>query len=256
MFSIVDLFSIGDVTPDEVTAEQLRWIDNYHSLGHFGFRHILAQIHAYGQQWKHMGNHIHERLKQCVTCQHWNLGRRMFLPLRSVTALSPWDHIQSDLCTSLGFTKAGYKYCMVIYDVFSGFVILKPLKTKSAEELTEVLFEVFSIMGIPRLVQSDSEAAFISDMSCAFLQKLKALQMAITPYNHRALGGAESMVKLTSTTVRKLLRAHGGEWTEVIPAVTLAVNARVSETRGISPFQLMFNRSPNIFSLFDALPND
>ena len=45
----------------------------------------------------------------------------------------PWDHIQIDCSTHLAKSKDGYTALLVIIDVFTGFVILIPIRTTSAE---------------------------------------------------------------------------------------------------------------------------
>ena len=106
-------------------------------------------------------------------CQHWNAGRRYFRELRSVTAAMPWDHIQFDLITSLtdeederladpglGQLEGDdlYKYVLVVVDVMTGFVILRPLRDRFAEALTRELWDIFMLLGVPKIVQSDNES--------------------------------------------------------------------------------------------------
>ena len=49
-----------------------------------------------------------------------------------------------------------YKYILNYQDHHTKFVILKPLKTKCAEEVGENLIDIFTLLGSPLIIQSDN----------------------------------------------------------------------------------------------------
>ena len=161
----------------------------------------------------------------------------------------PWDHIQFDIKTDLPLYN-GFNHILAVVDVFTGFVILRPLTCRSALAVIEELVDIFGVLGIPKIVQSDNEGAFISDMMTHFLRRIEAVQLVITPYVHRQLGKAESMVKLVANLVHKFCQISNQSWPRLIPLVTLALNQRISQLTGTSPYVLMFNRPPSILHKF------
>ena len=48
-----------------------------------------------------------------------------------------------------------YKYVLVVLDVFSRFCFLRPLRSKSSNEVAQSLIEIFSDTGSPARTQSD-----------------------------------------------------------------------------------------------------
>jgi hypothetical protein len=187
-------------------------------------------------------------IRECQACQDWTIGKRYFQPRKHITAKLPWDHLQFDLITGSLEEVDGYKAVLVVVDVFTGFVVLKPLKSRDKEELVETLWKIFTVFGIPKLIQSDNEPSFISELSRLFLDKLRVNMLTITPYNHQALGVAEAHVKLVSKMLKQRLGLIGGRWLQQLDTVNFQLNTRILNQKGAcSPFQLMFNRNPNCF---------
>ena len=57
-------------------------------------------------------------------------------------------------------TKDGYRVLLVLVDVFSGYVIVRPLKNDDAASIAQELWYVFSLLGFPRVLQSDNAPKF------------------------------------------------------------------------------------------------
>jgi hypothetical protein len=49
-----------------------------------------------------------------------------------------------------------YKFVLVYQDHLSKFVILRPLKRKTAEEVVEQFQDIFCLLGAPLILQSDN----------------------------------------------------------------------------------------------------
>lgn len=52
----------------------------------------------------------------------------------------PWDFISVDLIMSLPKAETGETCCLVIVDNFTRYVLLRPLFSKSAEEVARVMW--------------------------------------------------------------------------------------------------------------------
>ena len=159
-----------------------------------------------------------------------------------------------DFLTSLDPTPEGHTVVCVLVDMFTGFTVLLPQKTKLAEETMDGLFALCGILGIPKIIQSDSDPSYMADLMQAFLAKLRIHHMTSTPYHHQAMGKVESMVAIVSRCVRKTLSEVGGTWLRCLPPVALAINARITSLTGASPFSLMLNRNPSHMETFVPLP--
>ena len=231
---------------EPMTEVHEKIIDEYHGQGHFGIRQVMTQLRKQGHNWRGMEADVRAKLGNCQECMRWNVAKKQFFQRRNVFAALPWDHVQFDLITSLDPTPEA-AYVLLIVDIFTGFAVLRKLKTKETDEVLEELWDVFTKFGIPKLVQSDNEPAFTGRKGDAFVEALQAKSITITPYNHRGLGTAESNVKIVSNALRKQMEALGGDWTKHLGSVTLQMNSRIMISKGFSPFELMFNRQPNLF---------
>jgi hypothetical protein len=61
-----------------------------------------------------------------------------------------------------------YKWLMVYQDHFTKYIQLRPLKNKSAIEIASVLLDIFSIFGVPAILQSDNGREFRNEIVSAF----------------------------------------------------------------------------------------
>ena len=80
-----------------------------------------------------------------------------------------------------------FKYILVVLDVFSRYIFLRPLKSKSSGEVAGILLRIFSDTGPPKRLQSDQGSEFKG----AVQQLMEVKQVQIThsrPYYPQSLG--------------------------------------------------------------------
>ena len=53
-----------------------------------------------------------------------------------------------------------YRYVLVVLDVFSRFLFLRALQSKSSTEIASTMLQLFSDIGPPKIVQSDQGNEF------------------------------------------------------------------------------------------------
>ena len=84
--------------------------------------------------------------------------------LRSVVANRPWEAIQVDLVDFTSFRSkhksVTYSYVLAILDVFSRFLMLRPLVKKESKEIAPHLMSIFDTFGNPSRVQTDKGSEF------------------------------------------------------------------------------------------------
>ena len=85
-------------------------------------------------------------------------------PLRPIKACRVQERHQVDLVSmaSMPATIDGdtYKYIMSVIDIFSRFVLLRPLQTKESSEVAENLLDIYNEHGPPQILQSDQGTEF------------------------------------------------------------------------------------------------
>ena len=142
------------------SAEQQRQLlEQAHAAGHYGEKAMYAHLDSEGYWWPRMRDDIANEIKDCRDCQRYNISRAGFHPARSITAALPGDHYQVDLA-ELPRSLDDNKFILVLVDVFTGFVMLKAIPNKEAATVARAVWEICSVIGIPKILQSDNGKDF------------------------------------------------------------------------------------------------
>lgn len=230
---------------------QIELIRKHHALkGHFGERNVYSSLVREGYHWPDMQSQIRRVIQSCRACMHWNSTKRIYHPLRPLKASLPWDSVGLDIITS--FEPFGDKSCiMILTDVFTSFSILRALPDRSAKSVAGALHQIIGDVGPPRLIQSDGEGAFVSEVVQSLITDYGALQRAIPAYNPRSAGKVEAHVKIASITLRKLMHDCGTQdWPALLPFAQLCMNTKHKDLTNSSPFVLFYNRTANEFESY------
>jgi transposase InsO family protein len=144
-------------------------------------------------------------------------------------------------------SHSGFKYILVVVDVFTRFVFLFPLKNKTMPLITKTLVDLFCLVGFPKIIQSDNGKEFVNRMLKLLVHECAIDHRLITPYHPRANGLAERFVRTVTATILKCLKGKLPLWDKYCSAVQYYMNTKVSEIHGSTPFSLMFGRRSNAF---------
>ncbi|SAL97270.1 hypothetical protein [Absidia glauca] len=79
-------------------------------------------------------------------------------------------------------TERNNKYLLVMIDICTRFLILRPLQDKTAESVVQALIPVFCDFGIPTILQSDNGKEFANQVMNRFKIKAGFDHKLITPY--------------------------------------------------------------------------
>jgi transposase InsO family protein len=233
----------GRVVPKTAT-ERAKLVEEAHALGHFGEKAMQHHIDRLGYWWPDLRKDLAAAVALCPACRKYTVTKAGFHPARSVDAFLPCDHLQVDLA-QFPTSSEGHRYCLVCVDVFTGFIMLKPLKQKSSDSIARALWEIFTVIGVPRILQSDNGTEFKNDIVGALTRLEGVEHRFIAPYNPRADGKVERSVKTVKNTISKLLAGSDCHWHLYLPFVQYAYNNKVQSLTGSSPFALLFGREAN-----------
>jgi len=164
----------GKQAPDSDEQKQ-SLLDKAHALGHFGERAMSHHINREGYWWPQMYADIATTVSKCSSCRQYNAYRHGYQPSRSIRALLPGDHYQIDLA-EFPESSDGRKFCLVLIDVFTGFIVLRALKNKRADTVAETLWNIFTTIGPPKVLQSDNGTEFLNATLTALNQKIGVLK--------------------------------------------------------------------------------
>lgn len=220
-------------------------VQNQHLFGHFGREAMFKGLFNRGYWWSGMRQDIEDAIRDCDPCARYVVVKAGYHPLTPIMAYGPWDHVQLDTSVHLPESPNGYTAMLVIIDVFTGFVILRPLRTNKAEIVARKLWRIFCMFGIPKIIQSDNGPEFANDVIRALVKLTGMDHRLISPYNPRADGKVERSIGTVMGIIKKLLHGSNQYWPLFVPFAQLSFNNKVASLTGASPFALMFGRKLN-----------
>ena len=159
----------------------------------------------------------------------------------------PFDHLAIDL-KQMPPSKRGNAYYLLVIDVATRFLFLRPLASKSSYSVAQQLLRLFCDVGFPKILQSDNGGEFVNSVMAALKQLSGIDERLISAYHHRANGMAERAIQSTSHSIYKVVGGLISQWDDYLPAIQHAFNTRVVELHGSSPYALLYGRAPNAFA--------
>lgn len=226
-------------------AEQQDLVSKAHLFGHFGGEAIFKKLFREGYWWPRMRADIETVLADCDACARFTVTKSGFHPASYIVSGGPWDHVQMDHSVHLPPSPDRFTALLVLIDVFTGFILLRPLITTSAEEVAKNLWSIFCQFGLPKILQSDNGPEFVNEVIRTLVKITGIDHRLISPYNPRADGKVERSIGTVMSIVKKLLHGSNEQWPLFIPFAQLTFNNKVSSLTNSTPFSLMFGRSLN-----------
>lgn len=195
--------------------------------------------------WPGLRDDVREFCASCFICAANNPDpQKRKAPMGHVRRVEgPWQSIQIDYIGPLPTTQRGYKYCLVLIDVFSKWVEAFPSKTATALGTAKILVrEVFSRWGLPRFVESDQGSHFTGQVMQNTLMLLGIEGKWHVAHNPQSSGIVERMNRTLKERLRKEAMGSPQKWAEVLPLVLMGIRASQSKSTGYSPYELMTGR--------------
>jgi len=187
-------------------------------------------------------------IDQCVPCQMKNdpgPGQREHYA--NVPTSYAFQRLSIDYVGPLKTTSRGNSYVFTVKCPFTKWVEAFPTKDSTAESAAQALTtHVFPRFGYCDEIHSDRATAFMSKL-VSELCLMFGISATQTPAYHPQSNPVERAHRDLKSGIRAALEEHEDlEWDEVLPQILFAF--RISPARGIgmSPYELLFGRLPNI----------
>jgi transposase InsO family protein len=215
-----------------------------HEFGHYGAESIVQHIRKdEGMNWPNILKDALEIVKQCAICQKFVISKRGYNPLKPLYCYTPGWHYQMDLCGPFPCTSSNNTYILVLLDVATRFLVLRPINDKAAKTVARELISIFSLIGYPRILNSDRGTEFKNTIMDELCKAMKIDKRLSTAYYSQGNGGAERAVQNTKKLLSKLiLGISEGNWDLTVDTVQLMINCKISKRLNTSSFNLMFAR--------------
>jgi hypothetical protein len=218
----------------------------HHESGHFGADNIVKSVRNQNMNWPGLLQDAIDVVSGCTLCVKFNIKKKGYLPARSVYSYLPGDGYVMDLAGPFSSNSNLYTYLLVMVDVCTRFVILRPLIDKTAKSVAAAMIDAFGIIGLPRFfVASDHGAEWANQLHTMLFQSMQIEKRYATQYHPQGNGIAERYVGTVKKTLAKLLNGNIEDWHNYLPICALLINNKISKKLQSSPFSLMYARNKN-----------
>jgi hypothetical protein len=116
-----------------------------------------------------------------------------------------------------------------------------------------MLFDVFTLLGFPKIVQSDNGTEFVNSAVKQLFDGAKIDHRLTTPYHPRANGVAERTVQTAVSTIKKLLEGAQNDWDLTIPFAQFSMNTKVAAIHNSTPYSVLFGHNASLFEDFSSV---
>lgn len=151
---------------------------------------------------------------------------------------------------SLPKSENGMDTLLVVCDIMTRFVILRCISGKKMVDIARNMWEILSLIGIPKIIQSDNGSEFFNELADEFMKLNVINHRRVSAYNPRANGSVDRINANVENVLRKKVDGAMHTWPDYVPYVQLVCNCKTSTLTGTSPFALMFGRGLNEFEKY------
>ena len=227
------------VVPDSLVSTVLNFIHDLPQAGHPGRDKSLAMARL-KYYWPKMRLDITTHVSQCVSCaQH--KGRTSTAPiLEYPTPAGPFDTVAIDLM-QLPCSRQGSNYVLVCVDYFSRFVILAPLKNKSANAVAHALVtHLFCPYTTPQVLLSDNGTEFKNEILQQICQQYHIKQTFVSVQHPASNGLVERANKKILDVLRHVVSQLNDSWQDWLPHVASSINGSINASTGKTPHYIIY----------------
>uniref|UniRef100_A0A183CPZ9 RNA-directed DNA polymerase n=1 Tax=Globodera pallida TaxID=36090 RepID=A0A183CPZ9_GLOPA len=236
------------VVPDEPELKQ-ELLSHFHdtpAAGHQGRARTLELIsrHYY---WPAMKFQVNRYVDSCEICQR-SKGTERHAPLQPLPIPDgPWEEISYDFIVKLPKSK-GFDSILVVVDRLSKMAHFIPCKEASTAEDVADLFlkHIWRLHGTPKRTVSDRGSTFNSKFLKALYKALQIDPAFSTAYHPQTDGQTERLNQWLEAYLRAFINHRQTDWVDLLPLAEFCHNNSKSDATGLSPFELVYGRSPAI----------
>ena len=243
VYGYIHMIQDKDIPKETVSVpRRQKLLADVHEIGHFGTNAMVNRIHSMNKTWPNLAKDCLEYVQRCSQCQRVNIARKGYHPLAAIYAHLPGEHMAVDLAGPFPVESKGNRFLLVLVDVCTRFVFLRPIPNKEALTVATTLFDIFTDIGFPRILQSDNGKEFANQVLEVMVDEMGMQHRLVTPYHPRGNGVAENHVKTACNIIRKEIADQKDSWAKHVKKAQMAMNTRIVALHNSSPYSLFFAR--------------
>ena len=221
-------------------------LEKLHEGGHIGAEKLYQQIQR-RFYWPNLYRYVSAHASECEVCQRCKASNRPprapLLPVQ-VPEL-PMHFITIDIAY-MTVDDEGFKYLLLIGDLFSKFISAVPLREQTAKEIGNALHQEWLLVnGSPNFLLSDRGNNVDGNIIRELCEKFNIEKRRTTAYHSQGNGFAERSIRNVKEMFRTHLLAnklHQRKWRSVLKEIIFALNTTVSTATKCVPYEVVFGR--------------
>ena len=229
------------VVPSSLRMEVLKLAHDSVFAGHLGITATKKTLMS-RFTWPGVTKDIANYIKSCEICQK-HAKRKPKLPLGKMEMVkTPFEKVAIDIIGPLSETNKKNNYILTLVDFSTRWPDAVPLKSIKTENVAEALFDMFSRLGIPKVILSDNGRQLISDSMKETYKLLGIEQKLSAPLHPQSHGLVERCNQTIQKTLVKLAEENPSEWDTLLTPTLFALRQMPNASTGFPPFELMYGR--------------
>ena len=224
-------------------------------VGHQGMRKTIDRLQE-AYKWPGMRGDVYKTISKCARCAVHRTQKDRVAPTAMPIAQYPSQIVGMDMCGPFPESRHGNKYILTIIDHCTGWVDVKPLPNKTAENVVSFLeSEYIPRYGPPEVMITDQGLEFKNRTVEGYLKSLGVDVRHSSPFHPQTNGKIERFHRTFKAILRKFINARPGEWEDHLGPTLWAHRVSTSTVTGYTPYFLTYGRKPRVpFSrIFPAL---
>lgn len=124
-----------------------------------------------------------------------------------------------------GGTNKGFKWCLLVEDIFSRKAFAAPLKTKSPNDVLPALNKAFEVLGKPQLTLRTDQGGEFKGVVGKKLKDLRIVHHTAAVGDHRVLGIIDSLCRFFKNALyRHFSQTQSTNWIDYLPTLVESYN--------------------------------
>lgn len=235
------------VAPIKIREDILHSLHNNKTAAHLGITKTLEKVKS-RFWWPGLKKDVHRWCQYCPTCQKRNLrvGRRK-ATLQQDPVGSPMERIGIDIVSFREKTDDGNTCVLVVVDYFTKWTEAFALPDHTALTVADILVtEVFTRLGVPRLLHSDQGGEFQSKLMTELYNLLEIKKTRTTPFHPSSDGLVENFNRTLINMLSKFCQENKSNWDHHLPYLLCAYRSSIQESTGCTPNMMMLGRETSL----------
>ena len=217
------------VVPQSYRPEILSMAHETPLAGHLGVNKTYNKMakHFY---WPRMKGDVVKFCRSCHTCQVVGKPNKKIQKahLQPIPAFEePFSRVLVDCVGPLPKTRSGNEYLLTVMCAATRFPEAIPLRNIKAKTIVKALIKFFSMVGLPRSIQSDQGTNFMSGIFQQVMHELGIKQYKSSAYHPESQGALERFHQTLKNMIRSYCFDTEKDWDKGVHLLLFAVRESV-----------------------------